>query len=165
MKGITSHPGHPALREGLMFGTILGIFEIVSGLLQNFVGLHSLNTVFSVTFLILTIALNLFAGIRASQQTGRVSTGALAGLIVELISSVFGCINILADIFVFDTLLHRWLLQATSGQTQQSYTNQFVTLAIAEIIMGFVVLPLLGSVIGAIGGMIGIRRTKLPMQV
>jgi hypothetical protein len=165
MLGSTSHPGHPALREGLMFGTILGIVEIVSGLLQNFVGLHSLNTVFSAMFLILTIALNLLAGARVSQQTGRVSTGAYAGLIVELISSIFGFINILADIFVFDTLLHRWLLQATSGQAQQSYTNQFVTLAISEIIIGFVVLPLLGSGIGAIGGMIGIRRTKLPMQV
>ncbi len=165
MQGITSRPVHPALREGLMFGTMLGIFGIVSGLLQNFVGLNSLNIVLSVMFLILTIALNLLAGIRASQQTGRVSTGALAGLIVELISSVFGFIDILADIFVFDTLLHRWLLQTTSGQAQQSYTNLFVTLTITEISIGFVVMPLLGSVIGAIGGMIGIRRTKLPMQV
>jgi hypothetical protein len=165
MLGSASHPGHPALREGLMFGTILGIFEIVSGLLQNLVGLHSLNTVFAAMFFVLIIALNLLAGVRASQQTGRVSTGAYAGLIVVLISSVFGTINILADIFVFDTILHRWLLQATSGQTQKFYTNQFVTLAITELIIGFVVMPLLGAVIGAIGGMIGIRGTKLPMQV
>jgi len=31
--------------------------------------------------------------------------------------------------------------------------------------MGIIVFSLLGAVIGAIGGMIGIRRTKLPMQV
>ena len=165
MQGSASHPGHPALREGLVFGLILGIFELVAGLLQNFVVLHSLDTVFSVMFLILTIALNLLAGVRASQQTGRVSTGAFAGLIVELISSVFGTTKILADIFVFDTLLHRWLLQATSGQVQLFNTNQFVAFVIAEIIIGFVVMPLLGAVIGAIGGLIGRRRAQLPMQI
>jgi hypothetical protein len=165
MQGSASRPGHPALREGLVFGMILGIFELVAGLLQNFVALHSLDTVFSVMFLILTIALNLLAGIRASQQTGRVSTGALAGLIVELISSVFGTIKILADIFVFDTLLHRWLLPATSEQAQQFNTNQFVTFVIIGLISGFVVLPLLGALIGAIGGLIGRGRALLPMQV
>ena len=113
MQGSALRQGHPALREGLFFGMILGVFEIVSGLLQNLAGLHSLNTFFSVVFLVLTIALILLAGIRASQKTGRVSTGALAGLIVELVSSVFVFINILADIFVYDTILHRWLLQAT----------------------------------------------------
>jgi hypothetical protein len=127
--------------------------------------LHSLNTVFSVTFLILTIALILLAGVRASQQTGRVSTGALAGLIAELISSVFGFINILADIFVFDTVLHRGFLEATSGQAQQFNTNSFVIFVIIEIIIGFVVFPLLGTVIGAIGGLIGRRRAQLPMQI
>ena len=101
MQGSASRPGHSALREGLMFGTILGILGIVSGLLQNFVGLHSLNTVYSVLFLVLTIAMILLAGVRASQQTGRVSTGAFAGLIVELTSSVFGFLNILADVFVY----------------------------------------------------------------
>lgn len=158
MLGSASRPGHPALREGLIFGTILGILEIVSGLLQNFVGLHSLNTVSSVLFLVLIIVLNLLAGVRASQQTGRVSTGAYAGLIVELTSSVFGGISILASIFVYNTILFRWFQQATSGHDQQFYMNQFVTIGIAEVIMGFVVLPLLGAAIGAIGGMIGIRR-------
>jgi hypothetical protein len=165
MLGSASRPGHPALREGLLFGIILGIFEIVAGIVQNFVVLHSLDTVFSVMFLILTIALNLLAGIRASQQTGRVSTGALAGLIVELISSVFSSIKILADIFVFDTLLHRWLLQATSGQAQLFNTNQFASFVMAEIVIGFVVIPLLGAMIGAIGGLIGKRRAQLPMQI
>jgi hypothetical protein len=35
MQGSAARPGYPALREGLLFGTILGILEIVSGLLQN----------------------------------------------------------------------------------------------------------------------------------
>jgi hypothetical protein len=165
MQGSALRQGHPALRNGLMFGTILGIFGLVAVLLQNVVGLHSLNTVFSVIFLVVNIALILLAGVRASQQTGRVSTGALAGLIVELVSFVFGFINILANIFVFDTLLHRWFFQATSGQAQQFNTNSFVTFVIIETIFGFVIYPLLGGVIGAIGGLIGRRRAQLPMQI
>ena len=165
MQGSALRQGHPALREGIVFGMILGIFGLVISLLQNVVGLHSLNTIFSVVFLVLTIALILLAGVRASQQTGRVGTGALAGLIVELISSVFGSINILADIFVYDTVLHRWLLQATSGRAQQFNTNSFVIFVIIEIIIGFVMYPLLGAAIGAIGGLIGRRRVQLPMQI
>jgi hypothetical protein len=165
MQGSASRPGHPALREGLVFGMILGIFGLFAGLLQNFVVSHSLDTVFGVMLLMVTIALNLFAGVRASQRTGRARTGALAGLILELISSVFGAIKTLTIIFVFDTPLHRWLSQATSEQAQQFYTNQFVIFVITELIIGFVVIPLLGAVIGAIGGLIGRRRAQLPMQV
>jgi hypothetical protein len=164
MLGNASHTGHPALREGLIFGTISGILEIVSGLLQGVAGLHILNTVSSVLFLILFIAFNLQAGVRASQQTGRVSTGAYAGLIVELTSAVFGFFGFLANIFVYNTILHTWFLQATSGHDQQFYLNQFAIIAISEIIMSFVVFPLLGAVIGAIGGAIGTRRVSLPTQ-
>jgi hypothetical protein len=165
MQGSALRQGHPALREGLVFGIILGIFELVSGLLQNFVVPHNLYTFFSVMLLTLTIALILLAGVRASQHTGRVSTGALAGLIVELTSSVFGIINTLADIFVFDTFLHRGFLEATSGQAQQFNTNSFVIFVIIGIIIGFVIFPVLGAVIGTIGGLIGRRRAQLPMQI
>src|SRR2546429_3362156 len=137
MQDGVSLTGHPALREGLVFGVILGIISFAANLLHNFLNSNTLTSMIGVLFLITTIALNLLAGVRASQQTGRVSTGALAGLIVELISSVFGTIKILANIFVFDTLLHRWLLQATSEHAQQFNTNQFVTFVIAEIIIGF----------------------------
>lgn len=82
MQGMRSRPGHPALREGLVFGIILGIYGFVASLLQNFVFLHSLDTVFAVMYFIITITLTLLAGVRASQKTGRVRTGALAGLIV-----------------------------------------------------------------------------------
>jgi hypothetical protein len=106
--------------------------------------------------LIVTIASYLLAGIRASQRTGRVRTGALAGLIVELISSLFGAIEILIIIFVFDTRLHHLFSQATSELAQQ-----FIT----AYIISFVVILLLGTLIGAIGGLIGRRRAQLPMQL
>ena len=37
MQGSASRPGHPALREGLVFGKILGIIALTADLLRNFV--------------------------------------------------------------------------------------------------------------------------------
>jgi hypothetical protein len=156
MQGSVLRPGHPALREGLVFGVILGATAITTDLLRNFVGSDILGNILGVMFFIVTIALNLLAGIRASQRTGRVRTGALAGLIVELVGFLFGTIEILITNFVFDTPLHHLLLQATS-----ELVLQFITASI----FSFVLLLLLGTLIGAIGGLIGSRRTHLPMQL
>src|ERR1700726_3603142 len=122
MQGSASRPSHPALREGLVFGVTLGIIAITGNLLQNFVVSDILGNIIGVMSLIVTIALNLLAGVRASQWTGRVRTGALAGLIMELISSLFGAILILAKVFVFDTPPHHILSHATSEQAQQFIT-------------------------------------------
>jgi len=156
MQGSASRPVHPALREGLVFGVILGIITLTTNLLRNFVVSGILGNILAVMFLIVFIALILLAGVRASQRTGRVRTGALAGLIVELISFLFGAILTLTKIFVFDTPLHHLFSQATSELVQQ-----FIT----ACIFSFVVLLLLGTLIGAIGGLIGRRRVHLPMQL
>ena len=103
MQGSASRPGHPALREGLVFGVILGIITLSADPLRNFVVSDILGNILAVMLLIVTIASYLLAGIRASQRTGRVRTGVLAGLIVGLISFLFVAINILTSIFVFDT--------------------------------------------------------------
>lgn len=132
------------------------LLTLPADLLHYFVVSDILVTILGVMSLIVTIALNLLAGVRASQRTGRVRTGALAGLIMELISSLFGAIYTLTRIFVFDTSLHRWLSQAISEHVQQYITY---------LIIYFVVVLLLGAVIGAIGGLIGRRRALLPMQV
>jgi predicted cobalt transporter CbtA len=93
---------------------------------------------------------------RASQRTGRVGTGALAGLIVELISFLFGAILILTKIFAFDTTLHQILSHAPSELDQR-----FI---MAYSISFFMVL-LLGAVFGAIGGLLGRKRAQLPLHV
>ena len=151
--------GHPALREGLVFGVILGIISFATDLLHNFLNSNTLISMIGVLFLIITIALNLLAGVRASQQTGRVGTGALAGLIMQLISSLLGVISILTELFVFNSQLHR-LFQSLSPAAASDMAQQFITV---QIIYTVVVL-VIGAVIGAIGGLIG-RRIQLPMNV
>jgi len=156
MQGSASRPGHPALREGLVFGVTLGIIASTGNLLQNFVGSDMLRNIIGVLLLIVTIALNLLAGIRASQRTGRVGTGAFAGLIMQLISLLFGVILILTKIFVFDTTLHQILSHATSELDQQF---------IMAYSISFLMVLLLGAVFGAIGGLLGRKRAQLPLHV
>lgn len=156
MQGSASRPGHPALREGLVFGVTLGIIASTGNLLQNSVGSDMLGNIIGVLLLMVTIALNLLAGIRASQRTGRVGTGALAGLIMQLISFLFGVILILTKMFVFDTILHPILSHATSELDQQF---------IMVYSISFVVVLLLGAVLGAMGGLLGSKRAQLPLHV
>ena len=151
--------GHPALREGLVFGVMLGIISFGTNLLHNFLDSNTLISIIGVLFLSITIVLNLLAGVRASRQTGRVGTGALAGLIMELISFLFGVISILTELFVFNSKLHR-LFQSLSPTVTSELAQQFITAQIISV----VVILLLGALIGAIGGLIG-RRTQLPMNV
>ena len=159
MQDSVSRTGHPALREGLVFGVILGIISFAADLLQNLNSSNTLISFIGVLFLITTIALNLLAGIRASRQTGRVGTGALAGLIMQLISSLLGVISILTELFVFNSKLHR-LFQSLSPAVTSEMAQQFITAQIFSM----VVILLVGTVIGAIGGLIG-RRIQLPMNI
>jgi hypothetical protein len=45
MQGSASRLGHPALRDGLVFGVILGIITLSAGLLQNFVVSDNLGNI------------------------------------------------------------------------------------------------------------------------
>ena len=156
MQGKASRPSHSALREGLVFGVILEIIAIADNLLQNFFISDTLGNILGVMFIMVLIALNLLAGVRASQWTGRVETGALAGLIMQLIVFLFGAILTLTRIFVVDTPLHQMLSHATAEQALQ-----FITISGID----FVVFLLLGAAIGAIGGLIGRKHAPRPAPV
>src|SRR5438270_13700183 len=79
--------GKPALQNGLLFGMILGIVEIVL-----FFFLGTLGFVINVLLFLFIVG---YAGYRASARTGKVSTGLVAGLLVGLLSSVLAFIRLL----------------------------------------------------------------------
>jgi hypothetical protein len=143
-----------------VFGVTQWIITLPAALLQSFVPTNGLVTILGVLVFLVTIALTLLAGVRASQWTGRVRTGALAGLIMGLISSLLAYITSLTTIFVFDTPFHHRLSLATSTQVQQVITAYSLIFVIV-----FVVELLLGAGIGALGGLIGRNRAQLPLQV
>lgn len=98
MQATSPSPRPSAFRHGLLFGLLLGGVLILQNGILNGTGVGKLLPValgeggatilrFSGP-LIVTSLLSLWAGLRASQSTGRVGTGALAGLWTGLIGSV-----------------------------------------------------------------------------
>jgi hypothetical protein len=139
-----------------VFGVILGIIGFAYTLLQIYVVSGMLATILGVLSFMVLIALNGLSGVRASQWTGRVGTGARAGVITQLIAFLFGVLSTLTKLFIPGTLLHQMFSNATAWQALQ-----FITLSG----IGFVVSLLLGALLGAMGGLIGRNRARLPLPV
>ncbi len=80
-----------AFRIGLLFGVILGVILIA----LNFAGrLLNVGFLFFVLGIILSLVAYFFAGFRASSQSGKISTGLLAGMWTGLISMIMGSVAI-----------------------------------------------------------------------
>ena len=152
--------GHPALQNGLLFGMILGIVEIILTFL-----LGTLGFIISVLLFLFIVG---YAGYRASTHTGKVSTGLVAGLLVGLLSSVIASIPLLiyylSNIDAFRVQLQQ---QMTASNLYQGFTLTN-NLVIVSVILFLVVLvvgaTLLGLGIGSIGGAIG-KGQALPPPV
>src|SRR5258708_4300511 len=90
---------NPILGQGLIFGIILGIIEIVFNFIAGSLGLIGLLVALALYFVFA-----LLAGRRASQRTGKIVTGVLAGLLKGVwspfISSVFLRVSVVSNFSV-----------------------------------------------------------------
>jgi hypothetical protein len=143
--------GNPALRNGLLFGVILGIIEIALSFL-----LGGLGFLLSVLLFLFIVG---YAGYRASVRTGKVSTGLLAGLLAGLLSSVIAAIPLLIYYLSNIDTLRTQLQQQMAGSSLPQGFTLTNNLVIASVILLLVVLvgvaTLLGLGFGSIGGAIG----------
>ena len=145
------------MREGLLFGIVAGILELIF----SFINLGSLGTLIA---LALFLVFGLIAGTRASQQTGKMSTGVLAGLWVGLFSTAIYAV--IVSIYTFATLNAQ--LQALQRSLDQQHlnikaTNELILFGVVvTIIITLVLSALFGLAGGAIGGSMGRRRAQLP---
>jgi len=154
---------NPILRQGLLFGVIFGVFMLVYNLVKNLVNLNDtgefiVNTAVEVTALLL---LGL-VGMRVAWQTGRISQGALAGLVAGFTGAIIGTITLFIITFfsIARVRQNTFMLQdfARSGMTDM---NQFIYEdAAGGSIFLFVFALILGAALGAIGGLIGKARTQ-----
>jgi len=159
-----------AFRIGLLFGIILAVIQIAfifAGQLAKdaFRGGALLFTILSV---LIALAVYFFAGFRASSQSGKVSTGLLAGMWTGIISSLLnGIVSVLLTIPQLPELT-RAANQAiidSGAQTTVRYTDA-TTLALR---IGLeILLILLASAValglGAIGGAAGKGRAPMSQQ-
>lgn len=149
----------PALREGVLFGVVLGVVLI---LLHWLSGPGAVGEVLLLS-LALTLGVYLLAGLRAARFTGDTGAGAMAGLMTALVSSLMG---LLVD-FAF------LLVQQGQLASMQSTVNQVLQHAglsaqvpqgvlIGAIMLGLLMVLLLsllvGGLVGALGGSLGKRQ-------
>ena len=143
--------GNPAFRQGLLFGILLGLFPIVFNVILSLAGLSTLfigalETTFtgighfiSIVSLIVTILAYLLAGRRASQHTGKLGTGALAGLWTALIGAVI-------------TWVYAFVFYATKGPSPTIAPP--LSAMVLYAILNIPVTLLFGAGIGALGGLL-----------
>jgi hypothetical protein len=154
MQNVLARVRNPALRQGLIFGIILGVILV------------GLNFIISGLIIIvaLTILAALIAGMRASQETGRITTGTLAGLwtglfgtlILSIISMGFLLLNI-------DAVRKNEQITANQQHLHIIYTNsQIITSYLVIYLILIAAGVLFGLAGGAVGGNFGRRRAQLP---
>jgi hypothetical protein len=149
----------PALREGVLFGAVLGVVLI---LLHWLSGPGAAGEVLLLS-LVLTLGVYLLAGLRAARFTGNTGAGALAGLMTALVSSLMG---LLVD-FAF-ILLEQGQLASIQSAVNQALQHAGMSgqvpqgVLIGAIVLGLLVVLLLsllvGGLVGALGGSLGKRQ-------
>ena len=152
--------GNPALHNGLLFGMLLGIFEIVLYLLFGTLGL--------MISLLLFLFLVGYAGYRASASTGKVSTGVVAGVLVGLLSSVTSSIPLLLSTLSNRDAIRVQVQQQIAGNSMYQGVTVTNALVLASVILFLVVVvagaTLLGLAVSSIGGVLGKRQaSSLPV--
>src|SRR6266567_6615901 len=145
---------------GAICGVVLGVIQII---MSQFL-LGSLKTILDLlVWLIAFFVIGLFA----ARQTGRVSTGALVGLVTGLIGSLIVVLFVIVE-------------NATNGQVITQALNQVAqsgrslspgalhTIAVVGIVLALIVTVTLelglGAGIGAVGGLAG-RRQAPPVAL
>lgn len=145
-------------QQGLIWGILLGVVE----LLLNFIGTLTKLTFLNAPILIIGIAIYLFAGLRAAQETGKTGTGTLVGLLTALFASIISAIGNIITVFTnVDTMRQSSQSAADKLHLNIQYTNSMVITQSLLVVIGSVILALvLGMAAGAIGGAIGKRQAK-----
>lgn len=162
----------PSLRQGLLFGLMLGVIEIVYGFAITFAFTFLPS---NIQYLLSSIGLALFlffgflAGRRAAQETGRLGVGVLAGiwtgvvgsLVTGLVSLIGTLIN-MSSIIVTDQQIIRKSPQLYPGISPSDITVSYILTAfvIDLVVSSLLFQTLLTLVGGALGAFLGRRRAQ-----
>jgi len=161
--------GKVAFQHGLIFGLIQAAIASAILLTNTFVGNSStrlgLALVLTGVGFLLGLVAYFVAGILAAKQTGKVSTGTLAGLWTGVI---YGVITFVVSMILFFTVN---LPKLTGLQQSSSATStNFETFRTAAIFggVGFAIFGILfacglGAGLGALGGLIGKNSSRVTL--
>ncbi|MGE5335155.1 MAG: hypothetical protein ACM3N4_10680 [Nitrososphaerota archaeon] len=171
--------GHPILRNGLIFGAILGVLGAGNILIQWAAGAYHVvaqttNGISSVNVnstggtsllgcvvFLAMLALTFAAGILASKSTGKVGTGSLAGLLTGVFGGLIGGIG---NVLIMAVLVVPGL-EIPAGVSLSSSQIQLLAIGIAAFaaVLGLLLDTGIGAGMGALGGLIGASNARKAM--
>lgn len=162
----------PSLRYGLIFGLILGVVQIIYGFATSFITDANAQSYLSTIGLALFLVFGILAGRRAAQETGKLGTGALAGLWAGLIGSAVEALLPLINTFIFlqsilDTTRNYIKTHPSQhpGLKPSDYTASDVIVGTLISLLFYILFYTLITLIGgALGGYLGRRSALLASQ-
>src|SRR5689334_14997660 len=122
---------NPALRQGLIFGVILGILQVIYSFVANFVNLGSISTVIVFG---LYLVLPLVAALRSTPQTGRLTTGLLTGLLAGFLGSFINALVAFVSALInIDAVVQSTIAAAKSQNVKDTsvYTPNLILTVLA----------------------------------
>ncbi len=161
--------GMPAIRWGVIFGVIIGIIGIVdnviiraafgsvlsSGNQQQLVNASGGLLALSCVPCLLYLALLFVSGIFPARDSGRVSQGAIGGLIAGVVGEIIsGIVGLILD------AINPMTIPSSAGTTS---TISPVGLGAVGLIIALVILGALGAGLGALGGLVGKNQYRGPV--
>ncbi|GCF10827.1 hypothetical protein [Dictyobacter arantiisoli] len=169
---IVRRRGSPALEQGIVFGILLGVIQVALRLLGRTV--HDGNVLFAISVfgLVIVLFMYLAAGQRAAQETGRVGTGAFAGLWTGIISSLVAFLGSLLLAIAHLSVLRReaeTIIQATTQNLHPPFSTTADQLLLRAIGIGglnnLIISISVGLLLGAIGGIAGKAASNRRNQI
>jgi hypothetical protein len=130
----------------------------------------NVSTVFSIVGILVALAAYFFAGFRASSQSGKISTGLLAGMWTGIVAQVISrTVNVVTlalsstRLQQLTTIENRALSSAGSDVRLTNADMLGLVIGVTVFVIIFVVAVALG--VGAIGGAVGKSRAPMSQQV
>lgn len=145
-----------SLHEGLFVGGALGLLLVINGALDLLAGV----TAGVLVLTIVGIGAYIYAAVRATYVTGKLSTGLLAGFWTGLVSSTINLVVLTTVcILAADALRRRAEAAAAAQGSVAHFTDAgIVGYDIGLLALGVLMATACGLVFGTLGGMIAIHR-------
>lgn len=163
MKNIFAKVRQPALRYGLIFGLILEAIQILFlGILSNAIPM-ALGQIITIVVLVLFVIFGFIAGMKTARETGKWSSGVVAGLCTGVFGFiVFGILSFINDIVFLQQYVNYGSTHPAPGATAADYTSSAVLMRFAINLLGGLIFYTLISVVGGtIGGLVGRNRAAV----
>jgi hypothetical protein len=154
-----------SLRWGLIFGIILGIVEVIYNFAASFITEVNVQSILGYIAAILFIVMGFYAGLRASQETGKWISGLVAGIWVAIIGTVIFYIIPLVNTFInlqsFVASAQLYLkTHPVSGMNASNYTaSDVIVTELFGLLASMINCALFTIIGGGLGGFMGRRRS------